>query len=629
MSRIQTLDMQTANRIAAGEVVERPASVVKELVENALDAEATLIHIEIQQGGIRLIRVTDNGTGMDPEDAVLAFERHATSKLKQIEDLEHLLTLGFRGEALPSIAAVSKTTVETREKGSPIGTKLVLEAGSMVEKGEAGCAEGTRITVESLFYNVPARYKFLKKDMTEAGHITEWIERIALARPDVSFRLTNNQQEVLHTPGNNDLTSALYAVFGKKTAQACLSVSGEENPVRVTGLVGRPEIARGNRKQQCFYVNGRLIRSRTLTAALDEAFKSRLMKGRYAVAFLFLSVPQSLIDINVHPQKLAVRFWNDAAIFRCVYHAIKDVLQTEDGIPAEPPSGTNEHSDSPKYKTPVRDSDQTSIDQTLLFSYDQPQKGEKPPAELKDQPDKGQKTGATGEDFSYDKKSEGEGEREGSARDTVASSPHAGQTLTVMELSESRYIGCVFQTYLLFEYDDNFIMVDQHAAHEKILFERLVERHQKASAQQAVLIQNLLVPIVVEMSRQEIQSIQDQLESLAELGFACSLIGPTSIAVRTVPDTGRLKMNPEIAFRLAVESVSSEEMKSDDRKSLYSQMACKAAVKAHDRLDAESVRFLIQDLTKLEEPYRCPHGRPIMIRLTRHELEKRFKRTGP
>jgi DNA mismatch repair protein MutL len=623
MSRIQTLDMQTANRIAAGEVVERPASVVKELVENALDAKATIIHIEIQQGGIRLIRVTDNGTGMDPEDAVLAFERHATSKLKQIEDLERLLTLGFRGEALPSIAAVSRTTVETREKGTSIGTRLILEAGSMIEKGETGCAEGTSITVESLFFNVPARYKFLKKDTTETGHITEWVERIALARPDVSFRLTCNQQEVLHTPGNNDLSSALYAVFGKKTAQACLSVNGEENPVRVNGLVGRPEIARGNRKQQCFYVNGRLIRSRTLTAALDEAFKTRLMKGRYAVAFLFLSVPQALIDVNVHPQKMAVRFWNDAAVFRCVYHAVKDVLQAEDGITAEPEPEKTKHTDPKNDETIVREPDQASMKQSRLFSYDQPGMDSQP-VSLNDEPENERKTGKTGEGFSY------VDEGEGSARAPVDKLSHAGQTLTVRELSESRYIGCVFQTYLLFEYDDNLIMVDQHAAHEKILFERLIERHQKASQQQAVPTQNLLVPIVIDMDRQEIQYIQDQLEKLDELGFACSLIGPTSIAIRTVPDTGRWQMNPEIAFRLAVESISSEDGKHPDgRKSLYSQMACKAAVKAHDRLDPESVKSLVQDLMTLKEPYRCPHGRPVMIRMTRHELEKRFKRTGP
>ncbi|MBP8988954.1 MAG: DNA mismatch repair endonuclease MutL, partial [Clostridia bacterium] len=335
MSRIIQLDQQTANSIAAGEVVERPSSVVKELIENALDAGASVVTTEINQGGIQSIFVTDNGCGMDESDALLAFGRHATSKLKEIDDLATLMTMGFRGEALASIAAVSRVTLETRESGSTQGTRVIIEGGALLEQQPIGCSEGTRIRVENLFYNVPARFKFLRKDSTEAGYVADVVEKMALARPDVSFRLISNQQELLHTPGNNDLHSTLYAVLGKQTAQGCLPVEATEGPVSVSGLIGRPDITRGNRGQQCVFVNGRLIRSRIITAALDEAYKTRLMKGRYAIAVLFLSIPTRLVDVNVHPQKLEVRFWNDSEVFRCVYHAVQSALQAGSGIAPE------------------------------------------------------------------------------------------------------------------------------------------------------------------------------------------------------------------------------------------------------------------------------------------------------
>ena len=306
---IRVLDQQTANSIAAGEVVERPASVVKELVENALDAGASVISVEIRQGGISLIRVTDNGCGMNREDALLSFSRHATSKIRQIEDLDSIVTMGFRGEALASIASVARVRLETREIDADEGTKLQISGGEMLDISQSGCPAGTSISVENLFYNVPARFKFLRKDATESGAVTDVIERLALARPDVSFRLISNQQEILHTPGNNDLISTVYAVYGKQIAAGCLPVEGRQPPMSISGLVGRPDMPRNSRAQQSFFVNGRLVRSKTMTAALDEAYQTLLMKGKYAFAVLFLDVPPQLVDIN----KFIRRRWKYAS----------------------------------------------------------------------------------------------------------------------------------------------------------------------------------------------------------------------------------------------------------------------------------------------------------------------------
>ena len=332
MNRIRILDQQTANSIAAGEVVERPASVVKELVENALDAGASVISVEIVQGGIIAIRVTDNGCGMSQNDALLAFARHATSKISQIDDLDRVVTMGFRGEALASIAAVSKVRLETRQPEDEKATFVVIHGGEMLDSGWTGSPAGTSIQIENLFFNVPARFKFLRKDTTEAGVVTDVIERLALARPDVSFRLLSNRQEVLHTPGNNDLLSTVYAIYGKQAAAVCLPVDQTQPPLRLSGLIGRPEQGRNSRAWQSFFVNGRLVRSKAMTAALDDAYQTMLMKGKYAFAVLFLELPPNLVDVNVHPQKMEVRFWNDQDVFRMVYHALKSALTDSAGI---------------------------------------------------------------------------------------------------------------------------------------------------------------------------------------------------------------------------------------------------------------------------------------------------------
>jgi DNA mismatch repair protein MutL len=608
MSKIHVLDQQTANSIAAGEVVERPASVVKELVENALDADASVISVEIRQGGISLIRVTDNGCGMEPDDALQAFGRHATSKIKRIEDLDNLVTMGFRGEALASMAAVSRVRLETRTRAAAEGFFVSIAAGEMLDSGPAGCPPGTAVSVENLFFNVPARFKFLRKDTTEAGMIAEIIERLALARPDVSFRLVSNQQEVLHTPGNNDLASAVFAIYGKQTAAACLSLTGSNPPMTVSGFVGRPDIARNSRAQQNFYVNGRLVRSRAVSAALDDACGGFLMKGKYALAILFLQVPPQLVDVNVHPQKMEVRFWNDSEVYRLIYHAVQEAFRAGGGIIA-----------AEEAPMPAAGASTTVSGQGLPLREGEPavygEPGVAPDPNIS----------AAGVSFLDKEATSGEIWIQPSLPLTPEQQVQP-VSLSVNDLVNCRLIGQLFQTYILLEADEDLLLVDQHAAHEKILYEALVNRHRDAAGREPAEI-SLLVPLVVEVSRSEMQLLQAHGDQLHQLGFRFDIFGQSSIALRSLPDSGRLALRPEAAFRLAMEALREESFSTTEQvHNLFDRLACHAAVKANDALDQTEIQRLLDDLKQLDNPYQCPHGRPVIIRIPQRELEKRFKR---
>jgi DNA mismatch repair protein MutL len=637
MSQIHLLDAQTANSIAAGEVVERPASVVKELVENALDAGASVVTVEIRQGGIRLIRVMDNGGGMDAEDARLAFDRHATSKLVRIEDLDQLLTMGFRGEALASIAAVAQVTLETCQLGQTEGTRIRIAGGEVLEQASTACAAGTSIQVENLFYNVPARFKFLKKDATEAGQITDLLQRLALARPDVSFRLLSNGQNILHTPGNNDLSSTVYAVYGKQTAQACLPIQSKTELLLLTGVVVRPDMNRNTRDQQSFFVNGRLVRSKVMTAALDEAYKTFLMKNKYAIAVLFVDLPPHLVDVNVHPQKMEVRFWNDQEVFRAIYHAVHDAIVSTAGVSSADSSVSAVDASVSSADSSVSSADSSVIqDQAGNVAPDaniSPGSYGKQDGDRLDAPDT-----LILRESNHEPAHTNTGHQESLdlAREQISfvlpttDTTQRTAVLKVHELARARWIGQVFQTYLLFELDGEVIWIDQHAAHEKIVFERLVERHRLALSQDDAddrLIQAMLVPQVVELSRSEMHFLQSEGDLMHQIGFEYSIIGPSAVALRGLPNTGNIMLQPEVAFRQALSSLQHEDLQREDAiEEVFYSMACQAAVKAHDHLDEREVQQLVDDLLQLDNPYQCPHGRPVAVRMSRHELEKRFKR---
>jgi DNA mismatch repair protein MutL len=609
MSKIKILDLFTANQIAAGEVVERPASVVKELCENSLDAGASVITISIQNGGIVSIQVIDNGTGMDREDAKTAFARHATSKLSTIQDFDTIKTMGFRGEALASIAAVSKITLKTKQIGSPDGSIIRIEDGKILEHSSFGCPEGTNIQVECLFYNTPARYKFLKKDSTEASYIADIIERFILARPDVSFRLIQNNQEILHSPGNNDLKSAIFSVYGREITQSLITVSFDTGKIVVDGFIGKPEIGRNTRQYQSVFVNQRYIKSKIITAAIDEGYKTLLMKGKFAFCVLNISISPSLVDVNVHPQKTEVKFWNDQEIFVSILHALKEALSTGITIPAIVPEHINDSIPPDNYHYPVQ---QEILESPKIFSLNEPDKNANHSSESENHP------------YTPTPHVQHIPFIETAVPDLHDDILISGVPidLKINELSRARFIGVLFHTYLLMELDDNLILIDQHAAHERILFEKLIVKHKNHKP----IAQALLSPEIIESTAHEIAYIKENMDFFAQIGFECEIFGLQSLVLRTVPADMK-EIDIRAAFRSVLDTMKQSNRSGEDLISAaFYSIACKAAVKANDSLDIMEVNHLIQELQKIPNPTHCPHGRPVLFKMSKHEIEKDFKR---
>ncbi len=614
MGRIHSLDQATANGIAAGEVVERPSSVVKELIENSIDAGATVITIEITGGGISLIRIADDGCGMDEEDAYLAFQCHATSKINTLDDLFSLHTMGFRGEALSSISATSRVNLQTRQPGTDTGTEVILEAGILLKTAPVGCPSGTRIEVRDLFYNLPARYKFLKKDQTEAQYITTLCERFSMIRPDISFRLISQGKEILHTPGNNDAVSSLYCIYGKQIVDQCIRVDDAYGELHISGFVGKPEIARSNRGEQTVFVNDRLIRSKTISSAIDEAYKTMLMKGRYAFLILSIQVPPQLVDVNVHPQKAEVRFWNDSEVFRCVYHVVHNALQSTSHMiephahalfgMQEPPAGKEGNMETAS-EFPAAISGET-----IKYAYPvQPQ--------LSDLSEKAQ---------TYRENAAKTISRDDEAPNpAVTKESHRPPGFSISDLQNARYMGIAFTTYILLEMEHYLILLDQHAAHEKILFEQLVKKHSLSSGK-GMHTQPLLVPVFVTLTPSDFQYLQSVSALVEKAGYRFEPIGDHEIILREIPHLSQ-PFQPMEGFLALLESMKQETPKTDEELLLHlATSACKAAVKGHDKLDELEVKALLLDLSALDNPYHCPHGRPVMIRLSQKDLEKEFKR---
>lgn len=608
MALIHKLDPQTINAIAAGEVIERPASVAKELIDNALDAGASIIRLTLSSGGIKELTCLDNGRGMAREDVLMALESHATSKLRTSQDLYALTTMGFRGEALPSIASVSRLEIRSRRPEDGEGTRLLLEGGERVLEGPYGMSPGTQVICRDLFYNMPARYKFLKSDAAEGGAVADMVGKMALTRPDVSFRLerSDDGKELLYSPGDNDLLSAIFVVLGQEAAGHMMPVQLEEGPVRITGYMTGPEGARHNRARQIFMVNGRLITSPVLRAAVDEASKTWFMKGRFSQLVLKLEIPTNLLDVNVHPQKTEVRFWDDRAVFRSVFQAIRGALEGRDqevrsALPEKDP-----------YPIP-------QLERVQLVFESRP-KTDVPTGEPYDLPP-----------------IESEGIREKDAlpapvREEGQPAPvrPVSENTDLVKLKEARLIGIFLDTYILLEDGDSLILVDQHAAHERVLYEELLQkRFEKGS--RGVPGQTLLHPVLLDFSPDEIVLLEEEAPYFNRLGFDYEAFGTGTLALRSVPMTrpdSRAGLEPGPALRAALDALALTRQtggRVNDDEVLH-LMACKAAVKAHDRLSEEEVTILLDRLTGLTNPFHCPHGRPVALRLSREDIEKRFGR---
>ena len=650
MPVIRELDPVTINHIAAGEVVERPASVFKELVDNALDAGASQISAYIKSGGISEITVKDNGGGMADEDAMNCLLSHYTSKIRQIGDLESITTMGFRGEALPSIASVSRLWLRTREPGAEYGYEIKAEGGKITESGTCACPEGTSVTVNDLFYNTPARYKFLKKDSLEAGYIADMMGKLALTRPDVSFRLVNEEgKTMLYTPGNNDLLSAIYAVFNRKTAEGMVLVTGIHEPLRISGYISTPENARGNRSRQVFIVNGRSISSRTLTAAVDEAIRGWFVKSRFPALVLQITVPPELIDINVHPQKSELRFWNDREVFRAIYHTVQNTLAAAAGIPSmldqqETSDQSDQREDIPPTESatertsltdasPAEENKQRQVNtgkdkrfyqqgvNDIPFTYVADQTKTLTESEVSSLTENNKQAELTDQKREY---FPGEGSPQATSGDEYKQMPIA--QLKVSSLKDARIIGTYANTYILLETKGELVIIDQHAAHERILYEGLLSRTNDKTGRHKHSSQILLWPHKMKISELEASVLEEYREQILNLGFDFELFGTDTIVIRAVPEL-QAELNPEFAIAAIIEACMTENPRSEERrKEILHDIACKAAVKSNDKLDDIEIKKLLTDLEDLDNPYHCPHGRPVLIRFSRKDLDKMFRR---
>ena len=633
MSVINILSPHVADLIAAGEVVERPASVVKELVENAIDAGAKNITVEIRAGGMQSIRVTDDGCGMSPEDAGLCFLRHATSKLRDERGLECIGTLGFRGEALAAISAVSHIELLTREQGADSGTRVRLTAGEIDEMGPAGCPEGTRMTVRDLFYNTPARQKFMKSDRAEGAACVSAALKCALGRPEVSMRMRRDDEEVFFSPGDGQAESAVYALLGRDMAKGFLACSGEGDGVSVSGFVSAPHAGRGNRAMQFFYVNGRAFRSVTLQAALEQAYKNTLLTGRFPACVLYLTLSPGKVDVNVHPTKSEVRFSEEKKVFDAVYHAVLSALQAE-GLRStaeirlspttqrvaapQPRADFYQKMSSEEFRSGLAQKKdgpaQTRIDLSPraaapLMLHDDGVPYEVSPRVPAPTIPRVPAPAAPPKAVSAPIVSAG-------APQPAAPVPVVKVPAPAAEAPEFRVIGEALDTYILVETADALLLIDKHACHERILFDRL------QAGLGAQMSQTLLAPVTWSPGAEDAELLEANSALLAEAGFELERFGDDGVILRAVPADAE---GSEIALLEELVDALRTGRPEDRREALCHTIACKAAIKAGSRSAPAELEALARRVVSGEVRY-CPHGRPVCVRLTKTELDRQFKR---
>ena len=670
MSKIHVLNQDTINKIAAGEVIERPMAVVKELTENAIDAGAGAITVEVKDGGKALIRMTDNGVGMNEEDVRLAFTPHATSKIDDAEDLLRVSTLGFRGEALASISSVSQLEMVTKTRNELMGCRYEADGGKERTLEAVGCSDGTTILVRNLFFNTPARLKFLKSSPTEAGYINTLIERLALSHPDISFRFINQNQTKLHTSGNGNLKDVIYHIYGKDITSNLLEVDASEVSCQVKGFIGKPIISRGNRNYMNYFINGRYIKSSTIHKAIEDAYQPYTMQHRYPFTVLHFTVAPELVDINVHPQKMEIRFSDAQGIYQSVYHAISEALKHREFIPevslASPASQPVPKKGQATAK-PVREPEM--FEKKRMQSVQILEEIKKQDEILKQQ-------GIMRESAVYGKQDRADASKimddvsdmestkaAGNAvpnirqtEEAVSTAPNIGQVEIVENIvqntehtkevkynvhnpvqesffdkgilseqaqKEVKIIGQVFDTYWILQYDNAMYMVDQHAAHEKVLYERFM----KQFSEKKPMVQLLQPPVVLTLTMQEEQAVKEHMSVFEELGYQIEPFGGREYVVNGVPAHLPQIGNEELLKEVIDAMVDEHSRPTPDiLKDKIASMSCKAAVKGNNRLPREQMEELLRELMTLENPYHCPHGRPTMIKMTKTELDKKFKR---
>ena len=730
MGNIVLLDDLTINKIAAGEVIERPASVIKEMVENSIDAGATNITVEIKNGGISYIRVTDNGKGIPEDDLEIAFERHATSKIRSADDLDTVTSMGFRGEALASIAAIARVELVSKTATQENGFKVVVEGGNILDKDVAGCPVGTSITVTNLFYNTPVRYKFLKKDFTEAGYIEDAVTRIALVHPEIAIKLINSGKTIIQTNGNGDLKTTIYSIYGKDVANALIETEYTYEDMHVYGVIGKPEIARSNRANQIFFVNKRFVKDKALTSAAEKAYKGMIPIGKFSFLVLNVDMNPSKVDVNVHPAKLEVRFEEENTVFKAVYHAIKDALlkaelvadteQSTSELRAESglfgngaTSGVVKSQDILKQLQemkekllketaqakeeityPVQNEETVQVaEESVTYAYDEPKTEAVEEMQEEEQTETSQQEDevpqgikemqemkvdlleeiakASQKQFDLKKEVSKALEKEVSSNiiedivntkieekpadfeemymklfgtKPVQESEHQeprrekldiddlaklGNTSVFDHIEEYqkptyKFIGIVFNTYIIIEIDKEMYIIDQHAAHERILYEKVKANYYNDEEKDSQL---MLLPDIITLSHKEMEIAKDNMQMFRKAGFMVEEFGENTLKLTGVPEMC-LDLETKEMFLETLDEINSvsRTAKQEIEERFIATVACKAAVKANMALNKEEVDSLMDKLLALPNPFTCPHGRPTAIKMSRYDIEKKFAR---
>ena len=686
MRKIAVLDQNTIDKIAAGEVVERPSSVVKELVENAIDAGATAVTVEITDGGKKLIRITDNGAGMEADQIPLAFLRHATSKIEKVEDLEHIASLGFRGEALSSIAAVSQVELITKTPSAVSGSRYIIEGGVERSLEELGAPDGTTFLVRNLFYNTPARSKFLKADMTEANYIHTLMEQLALSHPEISFKYIQNKQVKLHTSGNYSVKDVIYSVYGRDIAKALLDVEVENSFMKITGFVGKPVIARGNRSFENYYINGRYVKNNIITKAIENAYRGFLMQHKFPFVSLRMEMEGNDLDVNVHPAKREVRFAREQEVYDVIFEAVRNALTRREMIPkvsvgpdvkqpceqtsvvkssqvpepfenkrreqlygsrkeALPPQKISKPAfskgEEELFSGTLREKqkeDEQKLQKEIQIQKESPKPEQKiltesnvpaGPAETEHPKELPQET-----TYLKEEQQELPADTEVLREPAPAEEPVKQEEPKQLELFEEKLLAPesrsriqliwqIFDTDWLVQFEDNFYIIDQHAAHEKVYYERLVKQFREHS----INSQYLNPPMIVSLSMQEEEILKSNQEYFRQFGFEIEHFGGREYCISAVP-SNLYGFTEEELFLEMLDRLEADNSKDalDVVASRIATMACKAAVKGNHAMSDQEAEKLIDELLTLENPYHCPHGRPTIIAMTKTELEKKFKR---
>ncbi len=625
MSKIQVLDQNTINQIAAGEVIDRPASIVKELLENAIDAGATMITVEIKDGGTSLIRITDNGSGIEKEDIQVAFLRHSTSKIKTALDLVTVSSLGFRGEALSSIAAVCQVELITKVQEDLTGIRYKIEGGKEKLMEEIGAPEGTTFIVRNIFFNTPARRKFLKTPQTETGYISDIIEKIALSHPDISIHFISNGQTKIHTAGNGNLKDVIYSVYGKDITDNLIEIHEENDFMKMDGFIGKPIISRGNRNCETYFINGRYIKSNIINKSIEDGYKFILMQHKYPFCVLNFEIPSELLDVNVHPAKMELRFRKAEAIYPWIMENLHDALLEKPNIIDVVLEETKEEKEE-KISVPEpfefhrKEQQQEALDRRTVY---QP----KTTVQEVQQVAKPYATGKINRPFETPKEEEKVVTPEKSVENAAPLQQKLSDVydsfLTAPAKPKHKLIGQVFDTYWIIEYDNKMYIIDQHAAHEKVMFEQFMEKLQKKEVHTQMMSQ----PIILSLSMTEADLLNRYLDKFIEIGFEIESFGGQDFAVRGVP-SDLYSLNSEDVLMEIIDNLSAEagKMVPDMVTDKIASMSCKAAVKGNNLLTPAEMDALVDQLLQLENPYNCPHGRPTIITMSKYELDKKFKR---